>query len=236
MPAETQEYLESADVETYYPQKPIDSLPKQTEFMFTKMLDILIQPNAKYTKMYSLMNVSCEIFSEDKNSQQLRVALPKKVKSISVIPFDENRICIKEKIPVPVALDANSLGGACQLEGNKIINMTSKCYQAVLKNDEGNGLWTTKVTKASHNPRLYAVPGLANRMDAACKKDAQMIKVDFEGELAMTCYDSYGLTKMSEFVMKLEDIFKIKVKTPLPENLKDVKLREKESTDSNISI
>jgi hypothetical protein len=219
------EYLDSAQIENYYPEGPISALPAQTQFQFTKMLNILIQPNARRSKLFSSGFLNCEIVSESNNTAQLRVSLPKTVTSTQIISYHENRTCIESRIPIPESLDSATFNGNCQVQGAFIVNMTAKCYAAVLEHDNGNPLWTTNVTGTSDNPRLFATAGLYERLDKACKKDTQTIEIDFEGELKMVCYDSWGTTKMSDLVKNIETAFGIKIQVPAPSNLQEIDFR-----------
>lgn len=223
--ASTPEYIDSTQLENYYPQAPLSALPPQTQFQFTKMLNLLIQPNAGRSRLYSGGSVYCEIVCVPKNKNQLRVSLPKTVQTTTIIPYNENRTCVEDRIPIPESLDSSTFNGQCEIEGAFIKNMTAKCYEAILAHDRKNALWTTKVTNTSENPRLFAIAGLYERLDKACEKDTQTIEIDFEGDLKMVCYDSWGKTRMSDFVREIESAFGIKIQTPVPSNLQDINFR-----------
>ncbi len=227
-PPSTPEFIESKNLEIYYPEQPVTNLPPKTELTFSRELNIVIQPRAQRTRLYGVIP-PCEIVSETVNQNLLRVSIPKIVSSIAVTPYDENRICLSTLVPIPESLDADTFNGACKLQGHAIVDMTPKCYQAVQDHDSGNDLFTTKVTNTGENPRLYAIPNLADRMKVACKASTETITVDFEGDLKMICYNSWGSSKISEFVKAIESNFNIKVRVPVPANLQDVELQEQQT-------
>ena len=127
------EYIDSAQLDNYYPDAPIRSLPPQTQFQFTRMLNLLIQPNARRSKLYYHGSFACEVVAEQNNPNQLRVSLPKTVTTTTVTPYDENRVCIADRIPIPESLNSETFDGNCQVEGAFIVNMTGKCFAAVNK-------------------------------------------------------------------------------------------------------
>lgn len=218
--------MNSEQLEDYYPRKPISNLPPQTRFQFSRSQNILIQPNAQRSNFFSSWATYCEIVSETKNANQLRVSLPKVLKTITVTPYNENRVCISDPIPIPKSLNSNTFGGACQVVGTHIINMTGKCYEAVDANDQRNFIFYTHVRNRKYNPRLYATPGLDKRLEKACRKNTQTIELDFEGTLKMLCYDSSGLNSISNLVSAIEDAFNIEIQVPVPNNLQDIKYQE----------
>jgi hypothetical protein len=219
------EYIPTALLNSYYPEASLRELPPQTRFQFSRTNNILIQPNARRTGLFNGGFLNCELVSEQNNTNLLRVSMPKVVSSVTVVPYNENRRCIESRIPIPEGLSSEDFEGHCEIQDSYIINMTGKCFEAVERHDDGNYYFTTKVISRGENPRLYTTAGLLERLQKACKKDSQTIEIDFEGELKMVCYDSVGVTRMSEFVRNLESAFGITIQVPAPSNLHDINFR-----------
>ncbi len=218
------EYIDSAQVENYYPDAPIKALPKHAKFHFTKMLNLLIPRNADRSKIYGEHSLPCEIVSEKENNKLRRVSLTKEVSSTLDIPYDENRVCIDSPIPVPEGLDTSDFDGKCKVEKSFIIQMTGKCLEAIQLHDKYHYLWSVHVSNPKQNPRLFAIPGLKSRMELLCNKDLQTTVIDFEGELKMVCYGTQGFT-MARLIEKIEQIFRIEIEVPVPSDLHDINYR-----------